>query len=357
MPIEPGGPVRFSLFDHLDESGRGQGETYRERLKMVEVAEEAGFYCYHLAEHHGTELSTVPSPALFLAAVAERTSRIRLGPLTYLLPLYNPLRLMEEICILDQLSQGRLEIGLSRGSSPYEGLRFGVKREDSRDMFNEALELIIQGLTQGELNFQGRFYQYDHVMTRMTPAQKPYPPMWYPTTNIESVPWVAKHGFNTLFSYGISGSFEACRQMVDLYREEWNLHENDPDRMNGHVKEPFVGINGHVHVAATDELAREQARPAYAKYIYNFTERYNRVGDPKHAGKGNFDRDVDEGKILVGSPDTVRARIGEYIGATGANYFLGEFSFGSLPLDQITESIKLFASEVMPAFTREPATA
>jgi alkanesulfonate monooxygenase SsuD/methylene tetrahydromethanopterin reductase-like flavin-dependent oxidoreductase (luciferase family) len=264
---------------------------------------------------------------------------------------------MEEICILDQLSQGRLEVGISRGSSPYEGLRFGVKRDESRDIFNEALEVIIQGLSTGELNFQGKYFQYDHVMTRLTPAQKPYPPIWYPTTNIESVPWVAKHGFNSLFSYGISGSFETARQMVDLYREEWALHQSDPDRMNGHVRQPFVGINGHVHVAATDELAREQARPAYAKYIYNFTERYNRVGDPKHAGKGNFDRDVDEGKILVGSPDTIRQRLGEYLGGTGANYFLGEFSFGSLPLDQIISSLKLFATEVMPAFTKEPAAA
>src|SRR5919199_4319743 len=102
MATDVRGPVRFSLFDHLDESGRGQGETYRERLKMIEVAEEAGFYCYHLAEHHGTELSTVPSPALFLAAVAQRTHRLRLGPLGYVVPTYNPLRLLEEISMLDQ---------------------------------------------------------------------------------------------------------------------------------------------------------------------------------------------------------------------------------------------------------------
>ena len=357
MATDVRGPVRFSLFDHLDESGRGQGETYRERLKMIEVAEEAGFYCYHLAEHHGTELSTVPSPALFLAAVAERTSRIRLGAMTYLLPLYNPLRLLEELCMLDQLSQGRLEIGLSRGSSPYEGLRFGVKREESRARFNEVLELLIQGFTTGELNLQGTYYQYDHVMTRLSPAQKPYPPMWYPTTNIESVPWIAKHGFNTLFSYGISGSFDACRRMVDLYREEFEAHKDDPDRMNGHVKQPFIGINGHVHVAATDELAIEQARPAWAKYIYNFTERYNRVGDPKHAGKGNFDRDVAEGKILVGSPETVRRRLGEYLQTSGANYCMGEFSFGSLPLEHVLSSIRLFATEVMPALSQQPVAA
>src|SRR4051794_6269144 len=102
------GPVQFGLFDWLDESGRDQGQTYAERLRLLELADELGFAGYHLAEHHATELSTVPSPNLFLAAVAERTSRLRLGPLSYVIPLYEPLRLLEEICMLDQLSGGRL---------------------------------------------------------------------------------------------------------------------------------------------------------------------------------------------------------------------------------------------------------
>ena len=347
--------IRFSLFDHLDESGRGQAQTYRERLHMLEVAEQAGFYCYHLAEHHGTELSTVPSPGLFLAAAAEHTTRLRLGPLTYVLPLYNPLRLLEEICILDQLSQGRLEVGIGRGSSPYEGLRFGVQRDQSRAMFEEALEIIVQGLSTGELNHHGAHFQYDHITTRLRPAQQPYPPLWFPTGSIDSVPWIARHGFNTLFAY--SGSFEQTRAMADLYHRELDAHRHEPGRLNGHVTEPLVGIAGLVHVAATDDLAQAQARPAYATYIYNFTERYNRAGDPKHAGKGNFDRDVAEGKILVGSPETVRRRLGEYLSATRANYCVSEFSFGSLPPEQILSSIRLFASDVMPAFSGQPVEA
>src|SRR5260370_38882885 len=99
--------VRFAIFDWLDESGRGQGETYAERLQMLELADQAGFYCYHLAEHHATELSTVPSPNLFLAAVTQRTRRIRFGPLSDILPIYDPIPLLEDICMLDQLSGGR----------------------------------------------------------------------------------------------------------------------------------------------------------------------------------------------------------------------------------------------------------
>src|ERR1700674_4951077 len=102
--------VRFAMFDWLDESGRDQGETYEERLRMLELADKAGFYAYHLAEHHATELSTVPSPNVFLAAAAQRTRRLRLGPLSYILPMYDPGSLLEEICMLDQLSKGRLEL-------------------------------------------------------------------------------------------------------------------------------------------------------------------------------------------------------------------------------------------------------
>src|SRR5258707_148677 len=108
--------VRFAIFDWLDESGRDQGETYAERLRMLELADKAGFYCYHLAEHHATELSTVPSPNLFLSAVAQRTRRIRLGPLSYILPIYDPIRLLEQICMLDHLTGGRPQLGLRRGS-------------------------------------------------------------------------------------------------------------------------------------------------------------------------------------------------------------------------------------------------
>src|SRR5215207_10896670 len=113
-------PIRFSIFDWLDESGRGIGTTYEERLKMLEFADEAGYYCYHLAEHHGTALSMTPSPSIFLSSAAQRTKRLRLGALTYLLPHYHPIRLMEEISMLDQLSGGRVDLGVSRGSSPHE---------------------------------------------------------------------------------------------------------------------------------------------------------------------------------------------------------------------------------------------
>src|SRR5918911_1091332 len=95
------GPLSFGIFDWLDRNDPVLGETYEQRLQMLEAADQAGFYCYHLAEHHGTPLGMAPSPGLFLAAAAQRTKRLRLGPLVFILPLYDPVRLLQEICMLD----------------------------------------------------------------------------------------------------------------------------------------------------------------------------------------------------------------------------------------------------------------
>jgi alkanesulfonate monooxygenase SsuD/methylene tetrahydromethanopterin reductase-like flavin-dependent oxidoreductase (luciferase family) len=110
-----------------------------------------------------------PSPALFLSAATQRTRRIRLGPLVYLLPLYDPLRLIEEVAMLDQLSGGRLELGVGRDVSPYELRNFGVDPENSRAMFDEALAVLLAGLTRERLSFAGAHYQYPDVPIELHP--------------------------------------------------------------------------------------------------------------------------------------------------------------------------------------------
>jgi alkanesulfonate monooxygenase SsuD/methylene tetrahydromethanopterin reductase-like flavin-dependent oxidoreductase (luciferase family) len=104
--------MRFGIFDHMDESGVSLEQQFEERLKLIEAYDRLNFYAYHLAEHHGTPLGLAPSPGIFMAAVAQRTRRLRFGPLVYSLPLYHPVRLIEEICMLDQLSGGRFELGV-----------------------------------------------------------------------------------------------------------------------------------------------------------------------------------------------------------------------------------------------------
>ena len=112
--------MKVGIFDHVERAAdRPIAQTLDERLKFAAAADEAGIYCLHVAEHHATPLNLVPVPGVYLGAVARATKRMRIGPLVYLLPLFSPLRLAEEICILDHLSNGRLEVGVGRGVSPY----------------------------------------------------------------------------------------------------------------------------------------------------------------------------------------------------------------------------------------------
>ncbi len=345
--------VRFSMFDWLDESGRGQGETYAERLRMLELADSVGFYAYHLAEHHATELSTVPSPNLFLSAVAQRTRRIRMGPLSYVLPIYDPIRLLEEICMLDQLSGGRFELGLSRGST---GELIDDDPDKARAMFNEVLDILLMGLSTGEIDYHGKFFNYDHAFTRLRPVQRPYPPLWYPTSNAESIDWVAAQGISSVFSVSLVSGFEVTTSMLQRYQTGLAAHQTDAGRLNGHVQRAEHGFLLHVHVAETDALARGQAQPAYEQFMHNFTYRYVRRGQPnRYADRADFASQLAKGRLLVGSPATVREQLGGYLAQSGANYFLGCFSFGSMPIEQILNSVDLFAKEVMPALSQAGA--
>ena len=161
--------VAFGLFDWIDRGEAPLHQLYEERLQLLEVADAAGFFCYHLAEHHATPLGMAPSPALFLSAAAQRTQHIRLGPLTYLLPLYNPLRLIEEVCMLDHLSGGRLELGIGRGVSPYELGYFGVDPTESRAIMEESLAVLVEGLTQERLTYHGKYFQYQDIPMELQP--------------------------------------------------------------------------------------------------------------------------------------------------------------------------------------------
>src|SRR5262249_41676050 len=119
-------PMKFGVFDHMDDAGGPLGQLYADRLELVEAYDRSGSYGYHLAEHHSTPLGCAASPGLFLAAMTQRTKTLRFGPLVYLLPFYHPLRLIEEICMLDQMSGGRLELGIGRGVSPFETRAYGL---------------------------------------------------------------------------------------------------------------------------------------------------------------------------------------------------------------------------------------
>src|SRR5437016_4062945 len=161
--------MHVGLFDHVEDAGRPLATLFDERLTFVAAADAADLYCLHVAEHHATPLNMVPVPGAYLAAVARATRRIRLGPLVYLLPLYSPLRLIEEICMLDHLSHGRLEVGVGRGVSPFELKYHKVAHDQSREIFMDAFACISAGLTSATLNHAGPYFTYANVPMALKP--------------------------------------------------------------------------------------------------------------------------------------------------------------------------------------------
>ena len=131
-------------------------DFYEDRLKLIEAYDRAGIYGYHCAEHHSTPLGMAPSPSVYLAAIGQRTRRLRFGPLVYTLALYHPLRLAEEICMLDQMSRGRFLLGIGKGISPIEVGYYGVDYKNADKMFAESLAIIMQALTKKTRGFRGR---------------------------------------------------------------------------------------------------------------------------------------------------------------------------------------------------------
>ena len=340
--------VRFGIFDHLERRDVPLDQLYEERLQLLAAADAAGIYCYHLAEHHSTPLGCAPSPGVFLSAVAARTRHIHLGPLVYLLPLYNPMRLVEEICMLDQLSHGRYEIGVGRGISPYELAYFGVNFLEARAMFEESLKVIVAGLRERRLNHQGAHYRFNNAPLEIRPMQEPNPPFWYGTSTPDGLKFAARHGMN-IVAGGPNGVVAAAAQ---VYRAEREKFRDSADNLNPQVSVPIVGAVRHFFVADTDKEAEEIARPAYRVYYDNIVKLWRDHGSVPTLFTDDLDRARNGDAAIVGSVSTVREKIARYFEQTGCNYLVLSFAWGSLTGEQSRHSMDLFASQVMPAFVR-----
>jgi alkanesulfonate monooxygenase SsuD/methylene tetrahydromethanopterin reductase-like flavin-dependent oxidoreductase (luciferase family) len=354
----PSRQLRFGIWDWLDHNRRVDlADLYEQRLQMLEYADRAGFYGYHLAEHHGIPLSMSPSPNLFFVAVAQRTRRLRFGSMVYLLPFYNPLRLVEEVCMLDHLSRGRLDIGIGRPASPYEMAMFNVVPDESRAIMSETLDVLLMGLRSGKVSYEGKHLTFRDVEFAMRPYQQPYPPLWYPTVNAETIPWIAREGLNTVYGFSfLSGTHEDTRQQLATYERIWQEHRAAPRRLNAHVLDPLYGFTRQVYVAETDARALAEAKEAYKDFYANFNYQFAKHGSDRYAHRAAFEPLVEQGLMLAGSPATVRARLQEIVAAVGGNYFLATFAFGSLSTEQVLRSVRLFAEEIMPTLTAAPVS-
>ncbi len=343
--VQPAATI--GLFDWIDGDGvRDAGQLYRERLDLLADAEAQGFDIYHLAEHHGTPLGLAPSPSVFLAAAAIRTTRIRLCPLVYVLPLYQPTRLAEEIAMLDQLSGGRLEIGFGKGGNPYELLTYGIEPADAQRLYDEKFDTVLRTLTSG-LAARGTDVTTE-IPIRV--VQAPHPPVWYPSSNPASIPQLGKKGINTILGFSFrSPTVEETRRRRDEYfGGVGDIPAGTPTGGAG-ARTPRFGIMRNIYVGESDGAARRRAIEAMGIFYEQFTAVWRRHGDDRFGAPQDFARAIDQGLVIAGSADTVRAQLTEMLRTSGANHFAGAFAFGSLSYAEARSSLARFGAEVAPA--------
>lgn len=324
------------MFDQIeDQGGVPLQRLYQERLDLVVRAEEADFWGYHKSEHHMIPLDVGPSIGVWLSAVAQRTSRIRLCSLVHLFPFFHPLRLAEELAMLDQLSGGRLEIGFGKGVSAPEHDLWGLDFDEANARLDESLEIVL-GMLQadGTYSYDGRFWSFTDVPILFEPLQKPYPPLWRPGT----LATAARMGVSTMAAGPTAMVADAVRQYHELYQ---------PGVGGGHP--PTVGGVRKIYVAATDGEAEDRARAAWVAYTEHLTRLFRRYGitppgDPTLGG--DFDLALQVQAVIAGSPAKIRDHLCEFAESAGTDYFVGWWAWGDLSADEVARSFDLFAGQI-----------
>ena len=383
--------LEFGVFDHIEHlPGMALDQLYRDRLSQLEALDRAGFFAYHLAEHHTPAVhSMAPSQNVFLAAASQRTERLRVGPGVYVLPLHHPLRLIEEVCMLDHLAGGRLEIGVGRGGV-LEAYFWGQESDDESNQarYDENLAVLINGLSHEQLTHHGRFWHFDDVPMRLRPKQQPHPPLWY----MRNPEVAARGGMNCI----VVGSLDTLEANVLRYRRLWDQY-NGAGSLTRQGSVPKLGLVMHVVVAPTDGEAVEAARSAWKVYSWNLSaprrleaerrkltqflgradsgdataarpERHQAIEErrdldqalrelseqerAKRAERRRFPGEISAG-VMAGSPASVLGFMEEYA-KTGANYIVCSFQWGNLSHAQAMQSVKLWSSEIMPAYRKTP---
>jgi alkanesulfonate monooxygenase SsuD/methylene tetrahydromethanopterin reductase-like flavin-dependent oxidoreductase (luciferase family) len=241
--------------------------------------------------------------------------------------------------MLDQMSGGRLELGVGRGISPIESAYYGVPPDQRQKMYVEALQIVRQALTSRTLTFHGQFYDYTDVPIELEPFQKPHPPFWAGAGTPDGGDSAGQNGFNLV----ANTLTPQVRAIVERYRAA--LAAAHPDAT------PLIGLARFVILGETDEEALTIARRAYPLWHRHFHHLFRMHGTSPAGGDRppQFDQIRDGGRGIAGSPATVTRMIKSQMAEAGTNYFVGQFAFGDLTQSEVMRTIDLFAREVMPA--------
>lgn len=349
--------MHFAAFTHLSEK---ESVTHRQRFEEfaaeVRLTDELGYDYFFTTEHHFTRgFSLSPSQPVTLTVVAQNSKRMRFGPMVLQLPISQPLRVAEEMIMLDHLSGGRLDIGLGQGVSPHEHITYGLDTDSSIARFQEGLEIVLQALTaDGPFSHSGRFWRYVDVDLPWRPLQRPHPPIWVPTSSTERGYTYGLRGFGVA-GFGLVG-MARCERVFREYRRGCDEAGRPPEQRS-------MAYLASTLVADTDAEATALMYEHLPHQLALFEEERRRtlqMGGPAvervnlaalrrlDTMRADMDGSADQLRFVHGSPETVACKIAHLRDRLGANVFIGEFSFGELTWKQVSRSHELFMTRVAP---------
>ncbi len=327
-------------------------QRYRDTLEQATYAEALGFESvWPVEQHFDPDLSILPAPLLLLAALAERTRKLRLGIAIVLVPLSHPIRLAEEIATLDVLSNGRVEFGVGRGSLPEHFTGFGISQSESRDRFLEALEIIRQAWTNERLSYNGRFFQIGEVAVVPKPVQQPYPPIRVAANSPDTFELMGQLGL-PIFVAAQVNPFPRIREYLPIYRAA-RAAAGHPD----HGPED-VTVLIPTYVAESRVQVRQEMEPSIMRWLQSVGARYaNRdVGPPlmrerlERIRRMTYEQAC-EMMAVLDTPEACVERLQQFREDFNMGRLICWFNQGGLvPHAQVMRSMELFAAKVMPHF-------
>ena len=353
--------MQFDLFFTCESADRDPRRAYADVIAQCVRAEELGFGAVWIAEHHGSNYGMVPSPAVLLGALAQRTSRIRLASGVSVLPFRHPVLTAEEYAMVDVLSDGRLSFGVGRGYQPQEFNVFGVDPSKSRELFQESVE-IIRGLWANEtFSYEGERFHLDEVSITPRPVQQPIP-LWMAAASKESFIYAAANRIQILTQPSLRQTVEDLRANMSDATEAFIANGATPAEVD-------IPLNVIVHIAESADDAREQAAGPLAwhfdrlrslapggdgKPIAKGYESYKSYSESRLAADGSDAVSIEtlnrSRVAVVGDPDDAIAYINTMRTEIGLEHMTCFMRFGGMGHDAVMRSLELWAKEVMPAF-------
>jgi alkanesulfonate monooxygenase SsuD/methylene tetrahydromethanopterin reductase-like flavin-dependent oxidoreductase (luciferase family) len=339
--------MQFAAFALAGSSAREDPEVIFKRVVEYAIeAEELGYDAVWFAEHHFSNYGYIPNPLLMATKVAAETSKIRVGTAVLVLPFWDPLRVAEDIALADQLTGGRLEVGVARGYQPFEFRRFGLTMDDARDRTQESLEIILRALTGKAVEYEGEFHQIPETTIYPAPLQQPRPPIWLAATTQES--------FDIGRQYGLKSLTSQSGRPISVLEQAWSNFQHSRQKFPDAPAE--FGVQGQVVVTPTDDEARRQME----HFLYQSRQATNLRAGREHVVSGvseplpfEGEPDLDEmfeNRTLSGTPDTVVGKLRRYTDVADISMLSCVMHGGAMTHDTVMQSLRMFAREVMPAF-------